>query len=135
MYSNILIPIAFESDSDFIVPSRIAKALSDDGAEVTLLHVFETPPSYAIQYVPTDLIEATREGVKAAMDAAAAQVPGGKTVILEGSPGRAIAEYAAKNGTDLVIMASHRPGVGDILWGSTAAFVVRHVNCAVHVIR
>jgi nucleotide-binding universal stress UspA family protein len=33
------------------------------------------------------------------------------------------------------VIASHRPGMADLLIGSTAAQVVRHAPCAVHVLR
>ncbi|WP_371932559.1 universal stress protein [Pararhizobium sp. IMCC21322] len=44
-------------------------------------------------------------------------------------------EYAESNGVDCIIIASHRPGLQDYFLGSTAARVVRHAHCAVHVIR
>ena len=37
--------------------------------------------------------------------------------------------------TDCVVIASHRPGLQDYLLGSTAARVVRHAACSVHVLR
>jgi len=36
---------------------------------------------------------------------------------------------------DLIVIASHRPGLKDYFLGSTAGRVVRHSPCAVHVIR
>ena len=38
-------------------------------------------------------------------------------------------------GVDLIIVASHRPGLQDYFLGSTAAKVVRHAKCSVLVIR
>lgn len=135
MYKNILLPMAIEEKSNTDKPLAIARALAGDGAVITLLHVFETPPSYVMQYVPEDLMRATRDGVLDSLQEAAEAVPGARAEIRNGSPGRTIADYADDHDIDLIVMASHRPSMGDILWGSTAAFVVKHVGCAVHVIR
>ena len=43
--------------------------------------------------------------------------------------------YAKKIGADLIIVASHKPNVGDYLLGTTAARVVRHATCSVFVVR
>lgn len=135
MYHNILLPIAFDGDTDFSRPLEIARALRAEGGKIKLLHVFDTPPAYALQYIPDDLVRATREGVLADMEAAVANIDDVECEILDGPPGRTIANQVEEAGYDLVVLASHRPGMGDIVWGSTAAFVVRHVACSVHVLR
>ena len=135
MYRNILIPIAFEDETDFATPLGVARRLAKDGARITLMHVFEVPPAYVMTYVPEDLMQATRDGVLDSLQSAAEDVPGAEALILDGSPGRTITDWAEKNGVELIVMASHRPELGDILWGSTAGFVVRHAVCAVHVLR
>ena len=135
MYSNILVPVAMEENEDFRAPLAVARALASEGAAITLLHVFEQPPAYALHYVPADLMKATRDGIVSALEAAVADLPGGRAVVIDGAPGRSISDWAARHGVDLIVMASHRPGMGDVIWGSTAAHVVRHVACAVHVLR
>lgn len=135
MYRNILIPVAFDSESDLAKPIEIARTLSAPGGKITLLHVFSTPPSYAMQYVPADLVTATRDGLMASMNAAVKELPNAEAVLMDGAAGRTITDYAHDHDVDLVVMQSHQPGLGDILWGSTAGFVVRHVTCTVHVMR
>lgn len=49
--------------------------------------------------------------------------------------GRVITEYANKSDIDCVVIGSHKPGLRDYFLGSTAARVVRHAKCAVHVLR
>ncbi|MBT8411941.1 MAG: universal stress protein, partial [Octadecabacter sp.] len=44
-------------------------------------------------------------------------------------------DFATDNSIDCIIMASHQPGLEDYFLGSTAARVVRHAKCSVHVIR
>jgi nucleotide-binding universal stress UspA family protein len=56
-------------------------------------------------------------------------------VVIEGHSGRSILDHAAENDVDCIIIASHRPGMQDYFLGSTAAQVVRHATCAVHVVR
>jgi len=55
--------------------------------------------------------------------------------IVEGHSGRTILDYAENHQADCIVVASHRPGLQDYLLGSTAARVVRHASCAVHVVR
>ena len=46
-----------------------------------------------------------------------------------------ILAHAKKIGADLIIVASHKPNVGDYLLGTTAARIVRHAACSVFVVR
>ena len=135
MYSNILVPVAFEEGAHHETCLQIARTLASEGSKITLFHAFERPPAYAMNYVPTDLLKATRDGVLAELEAIKKDVPGGEVVVIDGHPGRSICDWADKEGVDLIVMASHRPGFSDVIWGSTAAHVVRHVSCAVHVQR
>ncbi|WP_068117479.1 universal stress protein [Tropicimonas marinistellae] len=135
MYKNILVPISFEDDGKIKAALDVARALAADGAAVTLMHVVEQVPAYAIHYIPEDLVSATREGLKAELDRLAAGLPGGHGLLIEGHAGRAILDAAGDLAADCIIIASHRPGMQDYLLGSTAAQVVRHATCAVMVLR
>ena len=46
MYSNILIPIAFDAEKDVAGAIEIAKRISAEGASITFLHVMEQVPAY-----------------------------------------------------------------------------------------
>jgi nucleotide-binding universal stress UspA family protein len=52
-----------------------------------------------------------------------------------GHPSRTILEVAEEKAADLIIIASHQPGLQDYFLGSTAAKVVRHAKCSVLVVR
>ena len=56
-------------------------------------------------------------------------------VVVDGHSARTILDYAEEHGVDCIVMASHRPDITDYFLGSTAARVVRHAACAVHVLR
>lgn len=135
MYSNILVPISFEEDRDAAGAIDVAQALAADGAQITLLHVMEQIPGYAISYMPPEYLEESRKAIREELDHMAADLPGGSGLLVEGHSSRAILDWADRNGVDCIVIAGHRPGMQDLFLGSTAAQVVRHANCAVHVIR
>lgn len=135
MYHNILVPIAFDTDRDTSASLKLARLLATPEAKITLLHVVEHIPGYAISYMPVDYLAEARTAIQTELDELAATVPGATGVVIEGHSGRSILDWTDSNKPDLIIIASHRPGMQDLLLGSTAAQVVRHAACAVHVVR
>lgn len=137
MYSNILVPVAFDQGSDAKIRSAtaVAQALAAEGARITFLHVLEQVPGYVASYLPADYTAQARVGIEKELNDIAAQVPGATGLVVSGHSGRTILDWADDNDTDLIVIASHRPGMQDLLLGSTAAQVVRHAGCAVHVLR
>ncbi|WP_425100272.1 universal stress protein [Tropicibacter sp. S64] len=137
MYTTILVPIAFDEEGNDKAQAAIAVArrLAADGARIILVHVMETVPGYAINYVPADFTAQSKKAIQNELDEMAAQVPGGEGRVIDGHSGRAIIDWAEQNRVDLIVIASHRPGMQDLLLGSTATQVVRHARCAVHVLR
>jgi universal stress protein F len=135
MYNNILVPISFDEDRDSTGAIKVAKTLADAGATITLIHVMEQIPTYAITYMPTEYINESRNAIQTELRALAEDIPGGKAMLVEGHSGRTILDWADKHGVDCIVIASHRPGMQDLLLGSTATTVVRHAQCAVHVLR
>ncbi len=135
MYKNILVPISFDAERDTTGAMKLAGILAAPDARVTLLHVVEHIPSYAISYVPADYLHEARTAIQTQIEEMAATLPNAKGVVIEGHSARSILEWATGNEPDLIIIASHRPGMQDLLLGSTASQVVRHATCAVHVLR
>ena len=135
MYSNILVPIAFDGDRAITPALTIARRLAADDAKITLLHVMEQLPGYAINYLPEGYRDEAKAALTAELSALAEGVPGAESVLIEGRSGRSILDWADANGVDLIVIASHRPGLQDIFLGSTASQVVRNAACAVHVLR
>jgi len=135
MYNNILVPVAFETGRDTMKSIEIAEALAEPGGTVTALHVIEEIPSYVAQYLPEGQIEANLHDVKEALVQKLG--PHGEITVkvVEGHAGHSIVDYAAENNVDCIVIASHRPGLQDLFLGSTAARVVRHAPCSVHVVR
>lgn len=135
MYRNILVPVAFDHEQTPEAALAVAAKLADKGARVTLLHVMEEIPNFALDYMPAGYLDNLREAVQAELSALAAKVPGGIAALVHGAPGPEILAYARDNETDCIVVASHRPGLTDYFLGSTAARVVRHAKCSVHVVR
>ena len=135
MYHNILVPISFDTERDVSGPLKLAKMLATPDAQITLLHVVEHIPAYAISYMPADYLAEARAAIQDELNGLAQTLPNARGIVIEGHSGRSILDWAETNTPDLIIIASHRPGMQDLLLGSTAAQVVRHAACAVHVVR
>ena len=135
MYKHILLAVAFDDEHDAEQSTQIAKVLSDADTRVTVLHVKEVIPQFVTTYVPDGFDNKIDEEYKAKLATLASQFDQGVPVLIEGHSGRTIVDWAELNAVDCIIIASHRPGLQDYLLGSTAARVVRHAQCAVHVLR
>jgi nucleotide-binding universal stress UspA family protein len=135
MYRNILVPVSFDEDRDYERSFQVAKELAEPGAKVTLLHVMEQVPAYAINYFPEGFRAETMAAILATLSEQAITFEDGHAAVIEGHAGTSILETADDMKADCIIIASHRPGMQDYLLGSTAARVVRHAKCAVHVVR
>ncbi len=64
-----------------------------------------------------------------------AEREGIEVAVVSGHAGHTIVDWASHHDIDCIVVASHRPGLQDYFLGSTAARVVRHAPCAVHVHR
>jgi len=135
MYDHVLVPIAYHEGRDAEAAIEIARAIAAPEARITLIHVMDEIPSYAITYLPEGFRSESRKAIEADLQSRAEGLDTVATAVIEGHPGRAITDFAAKHNVDCIVIASHRPGVQDLFLGSTAARVVRHANCAVHVLR
>lgn len=135
MYKNILVPVSFDDDRNTKEALAVAKKLVDADGRVFLLHVMEQIPSYAVNYVPDGFHDEAKSAIVASLNELAGDLPNSRGVVVEGHSGRTILDWADENGSDLIVIASHRPGMADFFLGSTAAQVVRHAKCSVHVVR
>lgn len=132
MYKSILVPIDLaHSEVGQAMISR-AVALSDDNAKITLLHVIGDIPAYAQSYLPEGQLQQNLEETQKALQAVADSASVDADVVVRyGSPSPVILDEAEERNNDLIIIASHHPGIKDYLMGSTASRVVRHADCSV----
>jgi len=135
MYKNILVPVALDSESGASASVKVAKTLLSAGGTITLLHVIEAMQGYVTIQLPKGLAEENVAYAKSALEKAAKDAGGVQTKVVVGHAARTILDEAAAMGADCIVVASHRPGLEDYFIGSTAAHVVRHAACSVHVVR
>ena len=134
MYRKILVPMALDHG---VSPQtlEIAQALSGGDGEITALHVYEAPQGSVTAYLDENVVKEGFEKAQKLMAEKLAGLDGVKAELIKGHTYRTIIDYAAANGIDCIVIGSHKPGLSDYLLGSTAARVVRHAPCAVHVHR
>jgi len=135
MYTNILVPVSFEADRNARGAMEIARALRAEGGRITCLHVMEQLPQYATEYLPEGHLDAAKADIIKGLEELTEGTDKATTLVVNGHSSRTILAHAEDNAVDLIIIASHQPGMQDYLLGSTAAKVVRHAKCAVHVLR
>nr|WP_306265826.1 universal stress protein [Pararhizobium sp. IMCC3301] len=136
MYNRILVPIDLshaERGKDSI---KIAEQLLDPGGTIIALNVVEDVPAYVAAELPGDMLgELQKNAALALQEAVAGSTRTIEREVRRGSPAGVIVATAEELGVNLVIIASHRPGLADYFLGSTASSVVRHAKCPVLVDR
>ncbi len=113
----------------------LARRLRDEDGSIIALHVLEPVPGFASYYLPPDHETEVRKTAESAIRDRVGEQADAEVVVLSGHPGSTITEYAEEIGADCIIVGSHKPELQDYLLGSTAARVVRHAPCSVHVLR
>lgn len=135
MYKNILVPVALDHERDVAAALDIARTLAAEGATITALTVVEAVPAYVLAEIPDNAISNNTTAATDALKEKIGAADGVNAVAVSGHSARTILDYAEGHGVDCIVIASHRPGLQDYFLGSTAARVVRHAPCAVHVVR
>lgn len=135
MYSHILVAIDIDHAETGQGALDIARAIRAEGGKITALYVLEALPSYATQYLPDDHMKNRVGEFKAALTAELGGVRDVTPEVVAGHSGATIVDYASEHDVDCIVISSHKPGLQDFFLGSTAARVVRHAPCAVHVRR
>ncbi|HPF58193.1 MAG TPA: universal stress protein [Candidatus Competibacteraceae bacterium] len=141
MYKDILFPIDLNHDSSWVgvLPSVVeyCKAFS------ARLHVVTVVPDFSMplvgSYFPANFgNKMVDDANKHLHEFIKKHVPSEvhvQHIVAEGVVYKEIIRIANEIGADLIIMASHRPELGDFLVGPNAERVVRHFNKSVLVVR
>ncbi|CAN0452000.1 unnamed protein product [Discosporangium mesarthrocarpum] len=139
MIDKILVPLPTDAAKNGASALEMAAALAKShNARIVLLHVVEEMPGYVSIHLPADLQKSAVAASQADLEVAAKKHGIGDSadiVVREGNPAADILDYADENAVDMIVMASHDPGLADYLLGSVAARVVRHAHCSVLVVR
>ena len=134
MYKKILVPMALDHGVS-PVTLDIARRLASDGAEIVALHVYEAPQGSVAAYLDEETVKAGYDNAHARLAEKLNGQGDIRPVLIKGHSARGIIDFAEAEAADCIVMGSHKPGLSDFFLGSTAARVVRHATCAVHVHR
>jgi universal stress protein F len=136
MYKTILVPIDIAHLDKGKAMIDVATAHANTGAKIIILNVVEEIPTWAAAEIPEAILDKSRQTSVDEMNAIAKE--SGIEMDVEvrmGHSYKTILDVADEKSADMIIVASHRPGLQDYFLGSTAAKVVRHAKCSVLVIR
>lgn len=134
MYKKIIVSLAL--DHGFGEQAlQAARGLKADDGQIIAVHVYEPLHGSVATYVDEEAVHAAVDGATKRLNDRVAGMADVEPVLLKGHTGQALVDYANKVGADCIVMGSHKPGLRDFLLGSTAARVVRHAPCSVHVLR
>jgi nucleotide-binding universal stress UspA family protein len=141
MLNKILVPLDGSALAAKILP-KVAELAKTFNSQVTLLHSCHTE-AFGVGEASPGVIAAAPAAEKKVCQAflakAANDLKGQGVKVnfacVEGVPAREIIAYAAKNGFDLIALATH--GAGEVAWviGSTAEKVVTHATVPVLLFR
>ena len=134
MYETILVPVDLGHAEEGSKALRRARKMGGRQARIVALYVAPDIPGFVATQLPEEVMEEHLAEARAKLSTHAVGV-GAEVEVRSGHPSTGILEYANEIGADLIIMASHHPGVQDYFLGSTAARVVRHAECSVLVER
>lgn len=139
MYTNVLIAIdPGHLDRTDAMLNSVQEVVHSGKAHVTLLSVIQELPGYIAAQIPLDLHKAAIDEAYDALNALIQkhELPEATTVsVVTGHPFQTIRKQSEDAKVDLIVVGSHQPGPSDILLGSVASQVVRHVHCSVLVVR
>lgn len=140
MFKAILVPIdiAHRSSWEFAIPQAIELAAASGGTVTVITVIRDLKAILEDVHFPfqVDLM------MSAARDKMAEIVSSYRNMnvlineeVRFGSIGHEVLGGAREHGTDLIVMASHRPEMRDYLIGPNATHIAQHSNCSVLVLR
>ena len=136
MYQTIIVPVAMDQLERGEAILKRAKNLRAEGGRIVLLNVVEDFQGYLAIDFPVELIEQEQDQARLKLEALRNRLGISADIeIRYGGAAREIIKAAEELSADLVIVASHRPGIANYLIGATADRVVRHCPVSVLVDR
>ena len=136
MFNTILVPIDMAHVAEGKATIDVAVKQAEAGTKIILLNVVEDIPTWAAVELPANLIDKSLQAARDELQAIAnaSDIPM-EAEVRTGHSYKTILDVADEKQADLIIIASHQPGLQDYFLGSTAAKVVRHAKCSVLIIR
>lgn len=136
MFKTILVPIEIGNADKAASAINIAATNGNEDTRIILLNIVEEIPKWATVELPKGLQKKSLQHSQQALtNIASASGVKTEVEVRVGHPYQTILEVAEETGAEMIVIASHKPGLQNYLLGSTAAKVVRHANCSVLVVR
>ena len=140
MYKKILVPVDLADDSSWqnALPVAVKFAHLFDASILVTTIVRDVKAYWETGFMPDTYEALFSKSEQKLTPIVNTEIPSGvsvETKVGHGSIHREVLRIAQEEQVDLIMMASHSPGVLDYLLGPNAAHVVRHAQCSVLVIR
>ena len=140
VFKSILVPIDLAKPASwrFALPQALDLAKAARGTVTVITIIRDLDAMFEGVYLTFQLEAMVAEARDRLEHIAAEHATEGVPVHCEvrtGSIGREILAAARERGTDLIVMASHRPARRDYVIGANAGFVAQHAGCSVLVLR
>jgi universal stress protein A len=139
--NHILVPVDFSESSDRALAQATSLA-QQTGGSIILLHVVEISYAYADVAVfdqaslERDLLAGAEQRLEQMAASCESDGVPAKHIVRSGRSPRVIADVAASENVDLIVISTHGyTGLKHVLLGSTAENVVRYAPCPVLVLR
>ena len=136
MFNTILLPVDVAHLDEGQKTLEFALAVMSPDTAIILLYVMEDIPNWTDLDLPPNFKEKSMETARKALETIAETTD--KAVQIEIRAGHAystILKEAEAMNADLIILASHKPGLKEYFIGSNTTKVVSHANCSVVVMR
>ena len=145
MYKKILVPLDSSGLAECVLPHVESIAKGCGVESVVFLHAVDTyNPGFVEAYFTEDQLKEVRVKNETAAREYLDQVVSRVKLdgvqlekqLITGRAAEGIADYATKNGVDLIVIATHgRSGVSRWVWGSVADRVLRSASVPVLMVR
>ncbi len=136
MFKHILLPVDVAHLDEGHKTLEVALAIKSPDTSITLLYVMEDIPNWTDLDLPPNFKQNSMQTARKSLESIAATTDA--PIEIETRTGHAystILKEAEAMDIDLIILASHKPGLKDYFIGSNTTKIVSHAGCSVVVVR
>lgn len=136
MFKTVLLPVDVAHLDEGHKTLDIALSIASSDAAIILLYVMEDIPNWTDLDLPPDFKKNSMLTARKALESIAETIDRALQVeVRAGHAYSTILKEADAMNVDLIILASHKPGLKEYFIGSNTSKVVNHANCSVVVLR
>ena len=136
MFKTILLPVDVAHLDEGQKTLQVALKIMSPDTAIYLLYVMEDIPNWTDLDLPPnfkeDSMQTAREALKTIAETTDKEI---RVEVRTGHAYSTILKEAEALNADLIILASHKPGLKEYFIGSNTTKVVSHANCSVVVVR